>query len=150
MITGKRSILLSTAVVIIFLLTGKGPLLGAEKQYNTISPEDLRTKIQSSTQQCILDIQVEEEFAQHHIPGAVPTHAYPVKSEADKDRIETQMARLKADEEPIIIVCPRGGGGARRTYDYLLEKGIEEDRLFILEKGQGGWPYEELLEKKEE
>ena len=150
MITSKRSFILASAVVFTFLLMGRGPLLGAEKQYNTISPEELRTKIQSGAQQCILDIQVEEGFAEHHIQGAVPTHAYPVKSKKDKDRIESEMAQLQVNEEPIIIVCPRGEGGARRTYDYLLEKGIEEDRLYILEKGQGGWPYEDLLEKKGE
>ena len=150
MITSRRSYILAAAVVFAFLLMGNGPLLGAEKGYNYISPEELRMRIQSGVQQCILDIQVKEEFAEHHIPGAVPTHAYPVKSEADKDRIEREMARLQADEEPIIIVCPRGEGGARRTYDYLLEKGIEEDRLYILEKGQGGWPYEDLLEKGKE
>jgi len=147
LITSRRPFLLATAVVFTFLLMGKGPLQAAERRYNTISPEELRTRIQSGAQQCILDIQVEENFAGHHIQGAVPTYAYPVKSEADKDRIENEMARLQADDDPIIIVCPRGEGGARRTYDYLLEKGIEEDRLYILEKGQGGWPYEDLLER---
>lgn len=147
--TSKRSFLFATAAVITFLLTGTGPLQGAEKQYNYISPEELRSRIHSGAQQCILDIQIEEEFAGHHIQGAVPTYAYPVKSREDKDQIESEMARLQADDEPVIIVCPRGAGGARRTYDYLLEKGIEEDRLFILEKGQGGWPYDDLLEKGE-
>lgn len=148
MTIGKRSHILAAAVFFTFLLLGNGPLLGQEKKYNYISPEELKTRLQSGAQQCILDIQVQNEFSEHHIKGAVATYAYPVKSEADRNRIEKEMARLQADEEPIIIVCPRGEGGARRAYDYLLEKGINEDRLYILEKGQGGWPYENLLDDK--
>jgi rhodanese-related sulfurtransferase len=148
LITSRRSFFLATAFVLTFLVTGTGTLLAAEKKYNYISPQELGTRIQSGAQQCILDIQVEEEFSEHHIQGAVPTHAYPVKSREDKDRIENEMARLKGDDEPIVIVCPRGAGGAKRTYDYLLERGIDEDRLYILEKGQGGWPYDDLLEKR--
>jgi len=38
---------------------------------------------------------------------------------------------------------PRGAGGAKRSYDYLKEKGIAEEGLLILEKGMAGWSYPE-------
>jgi len=47
----------------------------------------------------------------------------------------------------IVVVCPKGGGGAKNTIQYLVDQGIEDSRLFILEKGQAEWPYAGLLEK---
>ena len=147
--TRKRYTLFAAGIIFLLSCIANTPLLAENKQYNYLAPEELKTRIESGDQQCILDIQVQEEYTEHHIKGAVPTYAYPVKTEAEKNRIEAEVAKLAEDEDPIIIVCPRGGGGAERTYDYLLNKGIEPHRLYILEKGQGGWPYEELLEKKE-
>ncbi len=89
----------------------------------------------------MLDIQVEEEFSQHHIDNAVATYAYPVKSDTDKQKLQAVVGQLQASKEPVTIICPRGGGGAKRTYDYLKEQGISESRLLILEGGQAEWPY---------
>jgi thiosulfate/3-mercaptopyruvate sulfurtransferase len=94
----------------------------------------------------VLDIQVKEEFDRHHIRGAVATYAYPVKSGEEKARIASVYASLIDGSGSVIIVCPRGGGGAKRTCDYLVSRGIEAQRLLILENGQGGWPYPEMLE----
>jgi len=44
-----------------------------------------------------------------------------------------------------VIVCPAGGGGARNTYDFLKSQGVPESRMRILEKGQKGWPYAEMV-----
>ena len=142
-----RSVSIAAAVVFSLLLLAAAPLMAKDATYNYISPEELKTRIHSGASQCILDIQVPEEFNEHHIKGAVPTYAYPAKTGEEKARIDKEAARLAQDEDPIIIVCPRGAGGAKRTYDYLLEKGFDADRLYILEHGQGGWPYEDLLDK---
>jgi thiosulfate/3-mercaptopyruvate sulfurtransferase len=96
----------------------------------------------------IVDIQVEEEFSQHHIKGATPTYAYPVKSDADQTKLNTIVEQLKANTDPVVIVCPRGAGGAKRTYDHLFQQGIPADRLLILEKGQEGWACAPLTEKR--
>ena len=64
-----------------------------------------------------------------------------------KVKLETILPQLEGEESPIIIVCPGGAGGATRSIDYLIEKGIAGERLFILENGQGGWPHDELLAK---
>ncbi|BCR03441.1 hypothetical protein DESUT3_05100 [Desulfuromonas versatilis] len=115
--------------------------------YNYLSPEAVRQNLESRVPMLLVDIQVEEEFAAHHLPGALATFAYPVKTEAEKARLDAVVEKLNASEEPVVIVCPRGGGGAERAYQHLQASGIPAGRLFILEKGQDGWPYPELTEK---
>ncbi|WP_243122864.1 rhodanese-like domain-containing protein [Haloimpatiens lingqiaonensis] len=117
-----------------------------KKDFNYYTAEKLKEAIEKKEDIIILDIQVKEEYDKHHIKGAMPTYAFPVKTDEEKKKIDDVLGKLEG-KKPIIIVCPRGGGGAENTYKHLLEKNIEKDRLFILEKGQTGWPYEDLLEK---
>ena len=95
----------------------------------------------------MLDIQVEKDYNKHHIKGVIPTYAYPVETEEEKAKLDKILPQLEENENPIIVVCPGGGGGAKKTIDHLESKGIKADRLFILEKGQKGWPHKEILEK---
>ncbi|WDP91180.1 MAG: rhodanese-like domain-containing protein [Desulfobacter sp.] len=115
--------------------------------YNYVAPEKVKTWIASGTPVSIVDIQVEEEFNAHHLTGSIATYAYPVKSGADKAKLDGAVGALKKNDTPVVVVCPRGKGGAKRCYDYLESKGIAQDRLLILEKGMGGWPYSEMVEK---
>ena len=115
--------------------------------YNYISPEQMKTKLEQKTPMHIMDIQVEDGYAKHHLPGAMKSCAYPVKSAEDKAKLDAFMADITKDEAPVVIICPRGKGGAERTYEHLKEKGISESRLLILEGGQEGWPYPESLDK---
>lgn len=119
----------------------------AEVSYQYYTADETKAKIENKEDMYILDIQVEDEFNEHHIEGAVATYAYPVESDEDRAKLDTVLPDLEAGEEDILVVCPGGGGGATRTVDYLTEKGIAAERLFILEKGQGGWPHDELLAK---
>lgn len=118
-----------------------------QKEFKYYTAEETKKAIEEKKDIILLDIQVEEEFKAHHINGVIPTYAYPVKSDEDKAKLEKVLPDLQKSKSPIIIVCPGGAGGAERTFAYLSEKGIDKDRLYILEKGQKGWPYEELLEK---
>ncbi len=47
----------------------------------------------------------------------------------------------------VVIICPKGKGGALNAYDYLKSKGVPENRLFILEGGIDDWPYPDLFVK---
>jgi len=67
----------------------------------------------------IVDIQLPVEFQKYHFKGALETGAYPVKSLEDKEKLGKVMPRLLASQKDVVIVCPRGGGGAKNTYDYL-------------------------------
>ena len=113
-------------------------------QYNYMAPEELKQRIDSNDNILIVDIQVEEEFRQHHIPGSLATYAYPVKSSEQRTRLDPIVNLQQNDSTPVVIVCPRGAGGAKRTYDYLTANGILEDRLWILEKGMSGWKFEDM------
>ena len=113
--------------------------------YQYMTAGEVRKKLQAGSSLALVDIQVEEEFASHHLQGALASYAYPVKSAADQQKLHTLLSQLQTSSEPVVIICPRGGGGAKRAYDYLQDQGIAEDRLYILEKGQQGWPYADLL-----
>ncbi len=111
------------------------------KNYNYISAAELQKRIEANEEGLLLDIQVEDEFSENHIKNALATYAYPVKTDQDKQKLHAFVENAKAGNEPITIICPRGGGGAKRTYDYLKEQGVSESRLLILEGGQAKWPY---------
>ncbi len=113
--------------------------------YQYISPEEVKQGLSDKAAMTLVDIQVEKEFTQHHINGAIPTYAYPVKSDRERAQLDAAISTLKGNSDKVVVVCPRGGGGAKRAYDYMLESGIPENRLFILTKGQDGWPYPDLL-----
>lgn len=116
--------------------------------YNYMSPEEVKGALEAARPLILLDIQVEEGYCEHHIPGALATYAYPVKSEDDKKRLDTVLAKIASSDAPVVIVCPRGGGGAKRAYDHLRTQAVPDERLYILEKGQEGWPYPDLTEKE--
>ena len=117
-------------------------------QYNFMTPKDLEQRLGANEDLLIVDIQVEEEFNRHHIPGSIATYAYPVKKDEDRARLEPVVSLHKEDSKPMVIVCPRGAGGAKRTFDYLVAQGVDESRLWILEKGISGWEMGELTQTK--
>ena len=118
----------------------------AKNQYNYISATQLESRLTANQPTNLIDIQVKEEFSEHYIKGAIPTYAYPVKSDTDRAKLDTTIGQISSNSDPVVIVCPRGGGGAKRTYDYLLQQSVSEERLLILEKGQSGWAYSSLTE----
>ena len=136
--------LLSTFVFISTLIL---PFSAMAKSYRYMPAEEVKSHIEQASPMTLVDIQVEDEFSQHHITGAVATYAYPVKTEADREKMSAIISELKTNNNQVVVVCPRGGGGAKRAYDHLLDSGISEERLYILTKGQAKWPYPELLGK---
>ena len=134
--------------LLLMILLIPGISMAKDGKYNYISAADLEARLTDSLPTNIVDIQVEEEFAQHHIKGATPTYAYPVKSDTDRSKLDATIEELNTNADPVVIVCPRGAGGAKRTYDYLLQQGISAERLLILEKGQAGWACIPLTESR--
>jgi rhodanese-related sulfurtransferase len=110
---------------------------------NYVNPDQFKQWLETSKPFQIVDIQTREEFEKHHFMGSIETNAYPVKSDEEKQRLDQILPVLQASKDNVVVVCPRGGGGAKNTYEHLKSKGIPEDRLFILEKGVDGWPYTE-------
>jgi thiosulfate/3-mercaptopyruvate sulfurtransferase len=146
-ISNKKEPQMRFAFTTLFLILFSTTAIAA--QYNFMPPEDLKQRLGANEDLVIVDIQIEEEFNQHHIPGSIATYAYPVKNEEDRARLEPVVSLQKEDSKSLVIVCPRGAGGAKRTFDYLVAQGVDESRLWILEKGMSGWKYGELTAANE-
>lgn len=138
-------LLLMLALVLVVSGCAKKVAPVDETNYQYYTAEETKKFIEEGKDWIILDIQVEDEWNAHHIQGAIPTYAYPVKEDAEKAKLDTVLSQLEGDKE-ILVICPGGAGGATRTIDYLTSKGIDAKRLFILKDGQSKWPYNELLE----
>ena len=59
------------SVILLFLLSNAA----MAANYNYMLPEELKQRIKANDDILIIDIQVEEDFKQHHIPGSLATHA---------------------------------------------------------------------------
>jgi len=133
-----------TIVMTVLLLVAFAATAVAATSYNYLDPADFKQWLESGKKVQIVDIQVPAEFQQQHFKGSIETNAYPVKSAEEKQRLDKVVPVLSASSDEIVVVCPRGGGGAKNTYDYLMEKGISAGRLYILEDGMKGWHYKGL------
>jgi len=111
-------------------------------EYNFITAADLKKRLDQGPAVILVDIQPAEQFAKGHIAGSIETNAYPAKTDAEKAQLEKGMPNIAASSVDVVIVCPRGGGGAKNAYDYYKSKGVAEKRLLILEKGMSDWPFE--------
>jgi len=115
--------------------------------YNYYTAEDLKVALELQAPLTLVDIQVAEEFESHHIVSSIETNAFPVKTSEERALLDDVIKVVKESTSPVVIVCPRGGGGAQRTFAYMLESGIPSAQLYILENGQEGWAYDGLLAK---
>jgi rhodanese-related sulfurtransferase len=129
------------------LLIAAAMLLGGTPAFafNYVGQGEFKEWLETARPVAIVDILPADAFAKGHFPGAIETNAYPVKSDEERRRLDGVAASLATTDQDIVIICPRGGGGAKNTYDYLKEKGIAEKRLFILEKGAEGWPFKNFF-----
>lgn len=109
--------------------------------YSYVKADDFKSWLQDGRSMAIVDIQPGPDFQKQHFRDAIETNAYPAKTDEERKRLDKALPRLEASRDDIVIICPRGGGGAKGAYDYLKGKGIDEKRLFILEGGMQGWPH---------
>ena len=114
---------------------------------NYVKPDEFKQWLESGAPPVIVDIQPTDDYEKHHFRGSVETNAFPARTEEEKQRLDTVLPKIQASKGAVVVVCPRGRSGASNAYDYLVNKGIPESRLFILEGGIAGWPYAGLLMK---
>ncbi|MDN5377633.1 MAG: hypothetical protein PWQ42_929 [Sulfurospirillum sp.] len=137
-----KGILISLLAVLVFV--GCGGKVDKKSQYNYISADETAKIMMENPDKIVLiDIQEKDDFEEEHLKGAIGTYAYPVKTEEEKARIAKHIPDIKPDQK-VVVVCPRGGGGADRAYDFLLQSGIKKENLFTLTDGQYGWPRDRL------
>lgn len=138
-------ILAISAVVLTALLTlGCGGQVKENAKYNYITADETAKLMREDASKLVLvDIQEKPDFEEEHLKGAISTYAYPVKTDAGKARLAELLPNIKPDQK-VVIVCPRGGGGADRAYDFYLEKGLKKEQLFTLKGGQYEWPRDKI------
>jgi len=126
------------------LILGCGGKVKENPKYNYITADETAKLIREEPSKIVLiDIQEKGDFEEEHLQGAISTYAYPVKTDAERARIEALIPQIKPDQK-VIVICPKGGGGADRAYDLLLSKGIAKENLVTLKDGQYGWPRDSI------
>jgi rhodanese-related sulfurtransferase len=118
--------------------------------YSYTGVKEFKESLEKGKPMLIVDIQVPAEFSQRHFKGAIETDAFPAKSDAEHAKLDKVLPVIAASTDEVVIICPRGGGGAKNTYDYLKARGVAEKRLHILEGGMQGWPYQALTLSSEQ
>lgn len=126
------------------LLIGCGGKVKENAKYNYITADETAKLMREDASKIVLvDIQEKADFEEEHLKGALPTYAYPVKTDAEKARLAELLSTIRP-EQKVVIICPRGGGGADRAYDFYLEKGLKKEQLFTLKGGQYEWPRDKI------
>lgn len=134
--------ILQTCVVSI-LLAGF-PLQGLA--YSLMEAEDLKTRLDAGQPVILVDIQPKNAFNEHHFFGSIRTYAYPAKTETDTESLVQAVRMYKSTGSEVVIIGPRGGRAEKRTHDFLVGRGIPEEKLHILKGGIGAWPFKEKLQ----
>ncbi len=139
----------SFLLIIFAVIMGMAQLASGATGYRYVSAAQLKGWLEAARPALIVDIQPNKDFAEHHIKGSLETNAYPARSEGDRQLLVPALERIRArGHDAVVVVCPRGKGGAQRTYDFFKEQGVAETRLFILTGGMGNWPYPEWVESE--
>jgi rhodanese-related sulfurtransferase len=103
----------TVGVISMLLLVAGVGWAASSDSYNYIAPDALQKRITEGCPMILIDICPADQFAAGHTKGSIETNAYPVKTDAEKARLAKYLPKIKAASEDVIIVCPRGGGGAR-------------------------------------
>ncbi|MBU0663969.1 MAG: rhodanese-like domain-containing protein [Proteobacteria bacterium] len=131
--------------VLVVLVIGLLNMAALFETFNYVKAEDFKQWLDSGKAMVLVDIQVKDEFSLHHFKDSIETNAFPVETEEQQRMIDPAVAAAKKAGTDVVVICPRGGGGAKRCYSYLKAQGIPEEKLFILEGGIGKWPHKEML-----
>ncbi len=136
----KRKIIFLYLGLVVLFLVPFSPFAA-----NYVKPDIFKQWLASNKQIIIVDIQTAENFGAHHFKGSIETNAFPVKSDEEKKQLDKILPKIQSSKGEVVIICPKGKGGALNAYDYLKSKGVPESRLLVLEGGIDGWPYPDLF-----
>lgn len=117
----------------------------ANIDWQMIAPKDMKKVIESESKDSyqIIDIQPESDFKKGHLPNSISVPAYPVDTEKLEKVVVDHADQFKEGDNPIYVVCPGGGSGAKRTVSILIDEGVDASRMHIIENGAKKWPYKD-------
>ncbi len=113
--------------------------------YNMMTADDLKLRMDTKEPTILLDIQKKNAYKEHHFYGSIRTYAYPAKTERDLDSVIQGVRVHKQTGNDIVVISPRGGRPSQRTVEFLITRGVPEDKIFILQGGIKNWPYKKML-----
>jgi rhodanese-related sulfurtransferase len=131
--------------ILAVLIVGLLNMAALLESFNYVKADDFKQWLDSGKAMVLVDIQVKNEFSLHHFKDSIETNAFPVETEEQRKMLNPAVAGAKKAGTDVVVICPRGGGGAKRCYSYLKAQGIPEEKLFILEGGIAKWPHKEML-----
>ncbi|OEF96960.1 rhodanese-like domain-containing protein [Desulfuribacillus alkaliarsenatis] len=136
------TVLLAVSIALIFTGCGQSTTTnpeGEEIPFNYISTSEFRAMIDAGDLESgkIIAVcsQTEAEFAESSVPGAIVTHARPLETADDFAKLNPALEAINTSDAKVVILCPRGGSGATRPFEYFMENGVDTDRLLILQGG---------------
>ena len=91
-------------IVLVGTVAMAGNILAAEDPFNYITPEKTKLRIESGEAVTLLDIQIEDEYARHHIRGSLATYAYPVKSDAQKAKLDRVIPNPPVVDQSLLFL----------------------------------------------
>lgn len=113
--------------------------------YNLMKADDLKVRLDTKEPTILLDIQKKNAYKEHHFYGSIRTFAYPAKTDQDLESAIQGVRMFKQTGNDVVIIGPRGGRPSKRTFDFLVTRGIPEEKLFILDGGIKNWPHKKML-----
>ena len=140
----RRRIIL-TLVFSLAMMIAAPAFASSSSSYNYMEPEDLKVRLDTSQPTILVDIQPKNAYKEHHFYGSIRTFAYPAKTERDTQSLVQAVRMHETTGNDVVIISPRGGRASRRSYDFLVTRGIPEEKLFILKGGIRKWPYKKML-----
>lgn len=125
-----------------------GDMLEVTPNYQYITPDELKTKIEAKEDMLLLSVQTKDSYKEDgHLHGSIETKAYPANTEDLRKRLDKVTDKLTENDLPIYVMCMEGKGGAENAISYYVnEKKIDQTRFYIIEGGIKGWPFPEMLE----
>lgn len=118
---------------------------GLALAYNMMPAADLKVRLDTKEPTILLDIQKKNAYKEHHFYGSIRTYAYPAKTDS---QLESAVQGVRMHEQTgnnLVVIGPRGGRPSRRTVEFLITRGVPEDKIFILEGGIKKWPHKKML-----
>lgn len=137
----ERKSLITLAGLLVFLLS----MPAAALAYNMMKADELKVRIETKQPTILLDIQKKNAYKEHHFFGSVRTFAYPAKTDLQLESVVQGVRIHNQTGDDIVIIGPRGGRASKRTFDFLVTRGVPEGKIFILDGGIRQWPYKKML-----
>lgn len=136
----KKSLLLGLLILLLSVLVIGCGSSEDEEAYNYISTEELVERLDNGDiengEMIMVSSQNEEEYESGYMEDAIQTFSRPLETDEDFAKLDDALAEIESGDMDVIIICPRGGSGATRPFDYFVENGVDSDRLLILSGGQ--------------